>query len=72
MGLLSLMFRFLVLCMGVGGLKGLEHGDLRGLLMFGLAVALWNWRWTLREGPYVVHEAILDGWDFIGRMRRSQ
>lgn len=71
MGLIVLMYRFILLCGFAGALKGIERGDLRGVVMLAIVAGLWFWRWTLREGPYALRAGVIQTWHFVGRMRRS-
>jgi hypothetical protein len=42
-----LLIKYVLILIGWGGLKMIDHGDYRGLVFFFGAVALWNWRWCL-------------------------
>jgi len=49
-GIFSLIFRFILLCVGVGSMHGASRGDLHAAVILLLVVVLWNWRWILDTG----------------------
>lgn len=43
----NLLFRFILLCAGIGSARAASHGDLQAAVMLLLIVLLWNWRWVM-------------------------
>lgn len=43
-GVFSLLFRFILFCVGVGAIHGAARGDLHAVVTLLLVVLLWNWR----------------------------
>jgi hypothetical protein len=46
-GLFSLLFRFTLLCMGIGAAGGMNRGEWHAAVILLGVIVLWNWRWIL-------------------------